>query len=526
MIAKRDDTILTRATWIAVTLQSILALGMIWRSSVIVEGRRYFVLFDDAMISLRYAQNLALGNGLVWNPGERVEGVTNLLWTLVLVPFHWLPLTSSQICLAVQLLGIPVLWACVWATARLAKTCRLLPETAICAVVLTAAHYNLIYFGVLGMETALLTLLLTIGLRQSAAAVRDRTGWLRSGPWYALAVLCRLDAVLVVGWAILVELICVRRERLRTAGSASLVAAVLAGQFAWRYSYYGDWLPNTYYLKATGWPLLERIGTGLEQALWIGMAFGLPLLLASATLFRLRRWHVLLVGAFAALLAYHVEVGGDAWPLNRFVIPASPALFVVAAQGLHLFYRAFCEQRTRANSMLYRTVGTFACLAALIGPHIDHMLLITPPQTTADNQMNLRMWRAIERVATPPARVAVIYAGVLPYYSGRTAVDFYGKCDPYIARLPAIPGVRKAGHNKFDFAWSLRTHQPDVMVHAYSPTEPTLSRNYHPVSVEIDGVPLLLLLRNDSMHVSGGQSLTPNEALKLYDNTLKDVLGR
>ena len=37
---------------------------------------------DDAFISYRYARNLVEGSGLVYNPGERVEGYTNLLWTL------------------------------------------------------------------------------------------------------------------------------------------------------------------------------------------------------------------------------------------------------------------------------------------------------------------------------------------------------------------------------------------------------------------------------------------------------------
>lgn len=41
-------------------------------------------LCDDAFISIRYADNLANGLGLVYNAGERVEGYTNLLWTLML----------------------------------------------------------------------------------------------------------------------------------------------------------------------------------------------------------------------------------------------------------------------------------------------------------------------------------------------------------------------------------------------------------------------------------------------------------
>ena len=39
---------------------------------------------DDSFISLRFAENWANGSGLVFNPGERVEGYSNFLWTLVL----------------------------------------------------------------------------------------------------------------------------------------------------------------------------------------------------------------------------------------------------------------------------------------------------------------------------------------------------------------------------------------------------------------------------------------------------------
>ena len=42
------------------------------------------LIVDDAYISFRYADNLARGLGLVYNPGERVEGYSNFLWTLLL----------------------------------------------------------------------------------------------------------------------------------------------------------------------------------------------------------------------------------------------------------------------------------------------------------------------------------------------------------------------------------------------------------------------------------------------------------
>ncbi|HEY4160071.1 MAG TPA: hypothetical protein VGM29_18290, partial [Polyangiaceae bacterium] len=43
---------------------------------------------DDAATSMQYAKNLALGNGLVFNVGERVEGYSNFLWVLFQTPLY------------------------------------------------------------------------------------------------------------------------------------------------------------------------------------------------------------------------------------------------------------------------------------------------------------------------------------------------------------------------------------------------------------------------------------------------------
>src|SRR3989442_1472314 len=43
-----------------------------------------YFLGDDSFISFRYARHLAAGRGLVWNPGERVEGYTNFLWVILM----------------------------------------------------------------------------------------------------------------------------------------------------------------------------------------------------------------------------------------------------------------------------------------------------------------------------------------------------------------------------------------------------------------------------------------------------------
>src|ERR671916_2497507 len=78
----------------------------IYESSFVgIDGKRYFCLFDDAMISMRYAWNLSHGFGLVWNPGEYVEGYTNPLMTL-LMSLPTLLFDKVGAVLAVQILGI------------------------------------------------------------------------------------------------------------------------------------------------------------------------------------------------------------------------------------------------------------------------------------------------------------------------------------------------------------------------------------------------------------------------------------
>ena len=58
---------------------------------------------DDAFISFRYAENLVAGNGLVFNPGERVEGYTNFLWVVLIAPFLALGVDPE---LAARVLGL------------------------------------------------------------------------------------------------------------------------------------------------------------------------------------------------------------------------------------------------------------------------------------------------------------------------------------------------------------------------------------------------------------------------------------
>src|SRR5436309_1353891 len=82
----------------------------IWLTSFDVGGRRFFCLFDDAMISMTYARNLVEGHGLNWaRQGLPVEGFTHPLWTFLMIPVNASGLPLLLRSLPIQILSLALL---------------------------------------------------------------------------------------------------------------------------------------------------------------------------------------------------------------------------------------------------------------------------------------------------------------------------------------------------------------------------------------------------------------------------------
>ena len=85
---------MVRKAYISIILTAIIVLILLAHINYL-----RFVC-DDAFISFRYAKNFVEGNGLVYNIGEKVEGYSNFLWTLLLSLFMKIgldPVMMSQI---------------------------------------------------------------------------------------------------------------------------------------------------------------------------------------------------------------------------------------------------------------------------------------------------------------------------------------------------------------------------------------------------------------------------------------------
>ncbi len=279
---------------------------------------------DDAYISYRYARNLLEGHGLVYNPGEYVEGMTNLLWTLLVGAGLWLHADARTVGHA---LGVASGAAVLLATFAYANTGLPRRQGWVGGVAawVVLASLPFAYWTTSGMETPLFAALVTATL---LAEARDRPGWAVTAALAASTTRPEgvLVAGLVFGWRVF--------ARWRAEGAPVLLwpALYALGMLAltgFRILYYGSPVPNTFFAKVGGVPPLR--GFYYAAGFWVA---GPCLLLVPAVFLQTkeRRWWPA-TGFAAVLTGYVVAVGGDAFPYARFFVPVIPPLAAMAARG-------------------------------------------------------------------------------------------------------------------------------------------------------------------------------------------------
>jgi hypothetical protein len=80
---------------------------------------------------------------------------------------------------------------------------------------------------------------------------------------------------------------------------------------------------------------------------------------------------------------------------------------------------------------------------------------------------------------SPEASLGVVWAGAIPYFAHRRAIDFLGKSDVHVAHVPPRPPF-VPGHNKWDYAYSVGIEHPDVIVQTWraTPADVRLIRSF------------------------------------------------
>jgi len=491
----------------AVILFTVFLLyGVIFilNSSFTVGGERYFTCKDDVMITLNYARNIVRGHGFVWFPGgERVEGASSLLWVIVTAAVH-LILDSDRLTPGlVQLVSLAfLLMGTVW----LYRLSMLLTEsdvfTSLAISGVTFFYSALFFWSIMGFEVSLAFALISIVLFEG---IRELKGE-KSNTWllcilFALLILARNELVVFC----ILFLVVTRLANIRALVSSSFFAGVLAiflaaaGITLFRFLYFNEILPNTYYLKMTGYPLFLRMTRGLYIAILFLRELSLPMLLVYFYgVFVLVRRHglriaILLTVPLFMYIGYSIYVGADAWEYrggaNRWIAPFM-GLFVICTvsgcrQILDDLFSTFGEKpgcnlprlAVFKKTLYWVLLLTVYLQMNLCGSNptspMMEMLMLRKAMGVPEIRRRIMVGHVISEITHKHAKIGLIAAGTIPYHTeDRHFVDLFGYNDKILSKQPGH--IRGEGWSKYvsygpglvkyDIDYSVGRLQPDVLV--------------------------------------------------------------
>ena len=333
-------------------------------------------VISDAFISFRYVRNLLSGHGLVYNPGEYVEGYSNFLWVLELAllwgvfglrPEHaapWLSVAFTAGTIAAML----------WWVARLpALRHRVLVGWMALGLVCSSATFAVWTSGG-GLETRQFTFFVVLAVACLNLYRDSRRCLLVVSLSLAAATLTRpegpLIAVCCFGWFAMEHVVRDGRLRLHWGKLACLVGpfvVLVVAHFLFRYAYYGEWLPNTYYAKHVR-PWYEA---GFRYLWAAALETGLYLLLPLAVLSLAKGWrkrrdlaYMLPLLLIVFHMAYIARIGGDHFeyrPLDFYW----PLLAVPAADGI-VGLGAMISERFRKSRSDHWKMGAVCAILLFI----------------------------------------------------------------------------------------------------------------------------------------------------------------
>ncbi|MDP7112747.1 MAG: hypothetical protein QGH45_12325, partial [Myxococcota bacterium] len=328
---------------------------------------------DDAFISYRFARNLAAGHGPVFNIGERVEGYTNFLWIVLTAPAFWFdadPVLWSKVMGAGFSLGAmvlvflgarwlggnrpsafhyvaPLLLACstsvaLWAMSGMAPSMMLFAGTASIVFLWRGIHEDRALFYALSAGAGVMAALtrpeghmfvIIAGMATFFVAVRGRR--IPPGAWWLVGV----------------------------------AGAVLVPYHIWRFAYFGDLLPNTYYVKAaTGSEVYKEGWNQLGGFMAFNVNWGIGIAALAALIPRkYRQPRLLALTLCLFFMLYLVKIGRDEMKHYRLFLPVFGLYVLLAGEGL----RALCQLWKGWQPRWVAAVPAFAIAVALVVPSLQ-----------------------------------------------------------------------------------------------------------------------------------------------------------
>ncbi|MCW3099703.1 MAG: hypothetical protein JWL77_5321 [Chthonomonadaceae bacterium] len=432
-------------------IYTIMGLAVLVRCLVAWHSR---FTSEDFLITLRYAENLAHGQGLVFNPGEHVLGTTTPLYTLFLAAVSWLGLPAALLGKLVNILADAGLCLLIYRLLR-----GLGEERAGLIAALCVAFCPLqIQWSISGMETSLVS---CCGMAVWVAFAERRTlpAYVAAG----LLFLLRWDGILV--GAVLTLATLQRDRRLPYTGLLAF-ALILLPWLLFATRFYGNPIPVTAGAKSIvyGWRaahdphwLLRHFPSlpKLIQRFLLSPGYGVMTLLACAGLVRTKeaKYSVLLPPALWFALYWLAFLFSRVLLFPWYIVPPLAVYEVaVGLGGAAVWGRSRHRQRfemPRPVAILLIGVVGIACTLGTA--------IMTRREQEVEERVRIPLALWLKTHSRPTDSVMLEPIGYIAYYSHRPVLDVVGLVSPQV-----LPFYRP--QNEAPFLEMARAFRPEWCV--------------------------------------------------------------
>jgi arabinofuranosyltransferase len=444
------------------------------------------IIMEDQYITLTYSRNLAEGAGLVFNPGEKVEGFSSPLWVFIMAPaflLGWNVMVFNRvICIMAALLHFPLMNYLMrrYAPANSPLAIRILPS------ILLALSFPFLFWMKSGMETMFASLLLLSGTALLVSG-RRLSGSLVLG----MLSITRPEGIIYMAIPVLILLLENRGTTPR-----DYMRAILPGMCifllyeAFRIIYFHDLVPNSFYAKVSPANINQKI-LGVQYYLeWAFGRRGMAILAALILLIRRRDTLIQAAPWIAAILlnaAFIMAVGGDYMPHSRFIVPVMASAGILI--GLSLL--SLCRPEIPGPLKKRRMIVSILILTTALALHPDtgrHLkaswyalarpsdLPVPAPAikdrwkemwVTRIGQPNHFVGEWIRDNLPPESTVATAQCGIIPYISRAKTIDIFGLMTPDMAKIPL--GQRPELLMSMDIQYILLAFSQEFLIATYIP---------------------------------------------------------
>lgn len=459
----------------------VALLPLLYATVVLLLFPRWTV--DDAYISLRYAENLAHHGQLVWNLGrDPVEGYTGILWPLLLAALLKLGLPALSMAKGLSAACFISGGCLVMRISEVLDTGPSIRKTLLALYFGAPFMYPHVFSG---LETLLFTFLLLFAAWRLLICLASPCNTARSECLLfvslLLAGLCRPEGA-IFG---LLSLIAVLIQRRTQQGSLSSLlrrsVAIYIGPaalyFLWRWRYYGHLLPNTFYAKEYhGFVNPESVVATLRFLVFLTIPLAASLALRLRTRGAqspgpdrpipgeagTRRLFLGTCGTYVFLvLLQYLHTALVMNYAHRFFVPLFPLiLFLWAASLPH-------HQDPKVLGGLLATLGVLALLqGALYAGGLARQVQAVRYYGALLSTEHRPAGELLKRLLPPTERIAVQSdAGMIPYVSDLSTIDFGGLNDEVLARHPSPEAVADYFFACSPAAVVFTSYRPDRVEH-------------------------------------------------------------